>query len=277
MRNKILGFTISFLLTIATIAAGAAACSKPLSSLSDTTNQTPTVTIETPVSRDQAIGIAAQNLPAAAIAKSEITAQLTPSYLPGSDYVWWVLFDGFFLSGDQMAEAGWHIGPDTHMSGTVGGGFGFAYFDIDPVSGTVIQKDAGGIWAPPLQIINPTPIPTVFTQLPLSELPVAIISVSKTDIGPAQPGGADVKITLENNTNQGIASLVATLPSASFGPAEYSFDVSSSKPLNPGATATETQVLLNGGEIGVNSYLMTIQGTFSNGKTFNYEQYIQIM
>ena len=263
----------AILITVAVVAV-ASSCLNAPPSTGNPPAATTTVTIETPVSRDQAVGIAAQSLPGTAISQSEITAQLAPSPFPGSDYVWWVMFDGFFLTGDQMADSGWHIGPDTHMSGAVDGGFSFAYFYIDPVTGTVIQKSSGGIWAPPYPILAPTP--TVFTQLPPNELPIEIISVSKTDTAPGQPGGASVEISLASTANEGIVSLTLTLPASSFGPAVYLFDVSPSNPLKPGGKASETQVLLNAGENGADTYLLHIQGTFLNGKTFEYQQYVKI-
>jgi hypothetical protein len=108
---------------------------------------------------------------------------------------------------------------------------------------------------------------------------VGVVSVIGP-IPPYNPGGPVVSVTLLNIDACSIVSLNATLHAGEVAPGQvvykYVFDVSSSHPLLTGQSATQTLTLINGEFSTGETYLLAINGTFSNGQGFSYDAQVQI-
>jgi len=105
--------------------------------------------------------------------------------------------------------------------------------------------------------------------------PIEIVSVLGP-IGPPNPGGAAVEITLKNVAVEPVISLTATLEvSESF---DFIFDVTPSNPLQPNRSTSTTLTLIGGGGFSSNgSYPLTINATLQNGAKFVYTKLAQIV
>jgi hypothetical protein len=91
---------------------------------------------------------------------------------------------------------------------------------------------------------------------------------------PYNPGGPSVEITLKNNAAEPVISLKATLElQQSY---EFDFGVSESSPLAPGAIASKTQTLLNGGISSDISYPLAISATLQSGSVISYTVQVKI-
>lgn len=102
---------------------------------------------------------------------------------------------------------------------------------------------------------------------------VGIISVTGP-IPPITPGGPTVEITLKNVSTEPITSLTATLVAGrSF---DFSFDVSPSAPLMPGASISRKFTMIGGGFSDDALYPLTIKATLQSGATAVYTQQVQI-
>ncbi len=110
--------------------------------------------------------------------------------------------------------------------------------------------------------------------------PIEIVSVLGP-LGPVNPAGAGVKITLKNVGVEPIISLTATLEvfSASGIPFDFTFDdVTPANPLQPNRSTSDTLCLIGGGFASDNvSYPLTINATLQNGANFVYTKLVQIV
>lgn len=105
--------------------------------------------------------------------------------------------------------------------------------------------------------------------------PIEITSVLGP-LGPPNPGGPGVKITLKNVGVEPVISLTATLElGESF---EFTFDVTPAHPLQPNRSTSAELTLIAGGFISGNvSYPLTINATLQNGDKFVYTKLVQIV
>ena len=113
----------------------------------------------------------------------------------------------------------------------------------------------------------------------LDQEPIKIVSVLGP-IGPVNPGGAGVRITLKNVSHEPVISLTATLGvSSALGiPFDFSFDeVISSHPLQPGTSTSDTIALIGGGFTSDHTYPLTINATLQSGDSIVYTKLVQIV
>ncbi|MDD5703183.1 MAG: hypothetical protein PHU23_14185 [Dehalococcoidales bacterium] len=93
-------------------------------------------------------------------------------------------------------------------------------------------------------------------------------------IPPITPGGPTVEITLKNVSTEPITGLTATLVAGrSF---DFSFDVSPSAPLMPGASISRKFTMIGGGFSDDALYTLTIKATLQSGALVVYTQQVQI-
>ncbi len=103
--------------------------------------------------------------------------------------------------------------------------------------------------------------------------PIEIVSI-EGPLGPINPGGPGVGITLKNISTDNIVSLNATLElERAFS---FEFDVSDENPLLPDDTIYTERILINGGFADDVSYLLEISGTFQDGTAFSYTEQVMI-
>jgi hypothetical protein len=108
--------------------------------------------------------------------------------------------------------------------------------------------------------------------------PIEIVSVLGP-VGPFNPGGPIVEITLKNVSVEPVISLTATLEvsSASGFPFDFTFDdVSPWNPLQPNSSISDRLCLIGGGFSSDVSYPLTINATLRNGANFVYTNLVQI-
>jgi hypothetical protein len=106
--------------------------------------------------------------------------------------------------------------------------------------------------------------------------PIEIVSVLGP-IGPPNPGGPAVEITLKNVGVEPVTSLTATLElSESF---DFTFDVTPANPLQPNRSTSGALGLIGpgGGFSSNGSYPLTINATLQNGAKFVYTKLVQIV
>jgi len=139
-----------------------------------------------------------------------------------------------------------------------------------------------GCSSPATPSSTPTlPPPSITT----SEEPIEIV----TALGPLpssyengkpvyNPGGPIVEITLKNVAGEPVISLEASLEleSVSGRPFKYTFDVTPSKPLLPGASTSTKQTLIGGGFSDEIPYPVTINGTLQSNVAFVYTKSVLI-
>jgi len=109
--------------------------------------------------------------------------------------------------------------------------------------------------------------------------PIEIMSVLGP-VGPVNPGGPGVEITLKNVGVEPVISLTAILEvsSASGLPFVFPFDdVTSSHPLQPNRSISDTSGLIGGGFASDHAYPLTINVTLQNGDKFVYTKLVQIV
>lgn len=124
--------------------------------------------------------------------------------------------------------------------------------------------------------------PTTSTTLPATSTgtsnqgPVAVVSVSA--VGPPNPGGPRVEITLKNVGIVPVISISAFLKLEGEKTFRYDFiDVSSTNPLQPGATTSQTLNLI--GPTGYSDeafYPLLMYVILDNGDSFTYTKQVQI-
>jgi hypothetical protein len=103
--------------------------------------------------------------------------------------------------------------------------------------------------------------------------PLEIVSV-EGPLGPINPGGPVVGITIKNVSEENIVSLNATLElSMEFS---FEFEVSDENPLLPGDTIYAKRILINGGFSDDTSYPLEISGEFQDGPAFSYTEQVMI-
>jgi hypothetical protein len=103
--------------------------------------------------------------------------------------------------------------------------------------------------------------------------PIEIASV-EGPLGPINPGGPGVGITLKNISNENIVSLNATLElERAFS---FEFDVSDENPLLPGSTIYSERILIGGGFAEDTLYPLQISGLFQDGTVFTYTEQVMI-
>ena len=231
--------------------------------------------IETTVSREQAIAIAAQYFPPAVILESQITVQLWPDVGTYHINEWLISFDNFTTTRAELITLGW---PSTSLPEF--DEYHVANINIDAETGEVILKAVSDIR---LQIIpvSTTPRTTASAFSPQSHLPIEAISASNAQPSgqPVNPGGPVIQITLENISDEPVMALTASLVAASnipWGPYEFTFGVTPSNPLMPGETISATRILIGGGYNTSYYYPLIIDVTLQSGVRFTYIQRIQI-
>jgi hypothetical protein len=109
--------------------------------------------------------------------------------------------------------------------------------------------------------------------------PIEIVSVLGP-VGPVNLGGPGVEITLKNVGVEPVISLTAILEvsSASGLPFVFPFDdVTSSHPLQPNRSISDTSGLIGGGFASDHAYPLTINVTLQNGDKFVYTKLVQIV
>jgi hypothetical protein len=106
--------------------------------------------------------------------------------------------------------------------------------------------------------------------------PIEIVSLLGP-VGPPNPGGPGVKITLKNVGVEPVISLTATLEVATaFGTSEeFTFDVTPSNPLLPNRSISATRCLIGGGFSSSDWYHLTINAILQNGAQFVYTKLVQ--
>ncbi len=103
--------------------------------------------------------------------------------------------------------------------------------------------------------------------------PVEIVSVTGP-IPPITPGGPTVEITLKDISAEPITGLTTTLVAGrSF---DFSFDVSPSAPLMPGASISQKSILIGGGFSDDALYPLTVKATLQSGAASVFTQQVQI-
>jgi len=108
---------------------------------------------------------------------------------------------------------------------------------------------------------------------PFQNQAVEIISVTGP-MPPITPGGPMVEITLKNVSDEPITGLTAILVAGrSF---DFTFDVSPSTPLMPGASISQKSTLIGGGFSDDALYPLTVKATLQSGATAVYTPQVQI-
>ena len=286
---------IPILLTLAlALTAIASGCSVPTITTTVTaaltrTNDTPaTRTIETAVSRDKAIAIASQYLTLTLIQQSEVSIQLGErSRLPAQtapQYVWQVSFSGFSASRDELISAGWQEDGRTIFPDYPGAEYKYAYFNIDAGSGRLLIKAVSVLPGTP-----PPPDASAVVWIP-SERPIEVVSLYRKDntattIMPDGrtatsiiPSGPSLQISVKNAGTQAVTRLYVELGISvtKDAPFFFGFNITASSPLEPGETVSAGRFLMMASYGERQYYPVFISGTFQNGSTFGYTQYIAI-
>jgi hypothetical protein len=102
---------------------------------------------------------------------------------------------------------------------------------------------------------------------PPGQNPIDVLSVIGP-IPPYNPGGPVVQITVKNVITEPVISLQATLTlSRTFN---FTFDITSSKPLKPGKSISMKQTLIGASFSDNIIYPLLINGTLQSGATFSY-------
>lgn len=118
------------------------------------------------------------------------------------------------------------------------------------------------------------------TATPMSQQPVEVVSVSGP-LPPINPGGPPVQVTLKNVSGEPVVSLTASLAISRAGPSSepfvFSFDITPSKPLSPGASVSSRLTLIGGSFADNVSYPLTIEGKLKSGATFAYTEQVRII
>jgi hypothetical protein len=108
-----------------------------------------------------------------------------------------------------------------------------------------------------------------------NQQPIEIMSVLGP-VGPANPGGPIVEITLKNVVVEPVISLTATLELNRFF--DFTFNVTPASPLQSNRSTSDTRCLIGGGFTGGNvSYPLKIHATLQNGAKFVYTKLVQIV
>jgi hypothetical protein len=108
--------------------------------------------------------------------------------------------------------------------------------------------------------------------------PIEIVSVLGP-VGPVNPGGPIVEITLKNVSVEPVISLTATLEANTAFDISFAFpfdDVSPSNPLQPNSSISDRLCLIGGGFSSDVSYPLTINATLRNGARFVYTNLVHI-
>jgi|GEM_PF-411678 len=109
--------------------------------------------------------------------------------------------------------------------------------------------------------------------------PIEVVSVSGP-LSPINPGGPIVEVTLKNVSSEPIVSLAASLGISRAGPSNapfvFNFEVTSSSPLLPAASASSRLTLIGGSFADNISYPLKIEGKLQSGGTFAYTEQVQI-
>ena len=109
-----------------------------------------------------------------------------------------------------------------------------------------------------------------------NQQPIEVVSVKA--VGPVNPGGPTIKITLRNVSNEPVISVKCILQLDGERTYEYNFpDVTLAAPLQPNNITSQTLNLV--GPTGYSDevfYPLTIYVTFLGGNTFTYIKQIQV-
>jgi len=94
-------------------------------------------------------------------------------------------------------------------------------------------------------------------------------------LGPPNPGGAAVEITLKNVGVEPVISLTATLELSES--LDFTFNVTPANPLQPNRSTSTTLGLIRSGFSSNDSYPLTINATLQSGAKFVYTKLVQIV
>jgi hypothetical protein len=113
-----------------------------------------------------------------------------------------------------------------------------------------------------------------------TEHPIDTVSIVGHVPNPPNPGGPTIEVTFKNVSDKPVVFLMVTLGLEMVSRSQPLFDlpsdVSVPKPSLPGQTIS-TERLLNGAGYELNQYYpVFILGTFQDGSTFDYTQYVDI-
>jgi len=154
--------------------------------------------------------------------------------------------------------------------------------DFDPGVYTVVGGDEWGDLVVAHFTVSGAPLTTATTSIVTgttttqNQQPIEIVSVLGP-LKPFNPGGPMVEITLKNINVEPVVSLTANF--TNLGPRDFNFefDVGTTNPLLPGASISDSLILIDAGFNSNVSYPLTIEGTLQNGVTFNYVLQIEIV
>jgi hypothetical protein len=143
------------------------------------------------------------------------------------------------------------------------------------ISAVLFVATIAGCGPSPSATPTPTPSPTA-TLLPGQE-PVEVVSATGP-LEPINPGGPIVEITLKNVSDEPVISLGASLEVSGIAdrPFEFTFDVTPSKPLEPGKAISSRKTLIGGGFGDNIPYTVTINGTLQSNFAFAYTKSVFI-
>jgi hypothetical protein len=106
--------------------------------------------------------------------------------------------------------------------------------------------------------------------------PIDVLSV-QGPLPPINPGGPNVEITLKNVSAEPVVSLTAVFTNLGPRDIDINFEVGPVNPLSPGASISDTLILIDGGFTDNVSYLLTVEGTLQSGATFSYTEKVKIV
>jgi len=156
----------------------------------------------------------------------------------------------------------------------IGGGFSNNVSYPLTINAT-LQNGTNFVYTRLVQIVKPLVEPPT----PQNQEPIEITSVLGP-LGPVNPGGPAVEITLKNVDVEPVVSLTATLEvSSAFSfPFDFTFDdVSLTHPLQPNRSTSAILILIGGGFSSNVSYPLTINATLQDGEMFSYTKLVQIV
>jgi hypothetical protein len=174
----------------------------------------------------------------------------------------------YYCTFDVTVEKPWLPGQViSARQGLIGGGFSDnVYYPL--TINAILQN--GDFFHYSKQVIITPPTTT-------AQEPVALVSIGT--IPPMNPGGPTIEIVLKNVSAEPVLSLTASLGINRAGPSApitYSFNVTSTDPLQPGKTVSSKLNIIGGGFDTEASYPLTINGTLLSGQAFGFTLQVKI-
>jgi hypothetical protein len=259
---------ISALLAAAILLAGSCTGTAPSS---NTTQTPPTSTIDTigiAISHDQALAVASQYLPEDAVSQSAIVAYLDKR--TDALYSWMISFSGFSMTRSELTDCGWKEDGKTIFPDYPYAEYHYAVFNIDADTGKVLCK---AVYVKQEELL---PVITAVAWIP-GERPIETVSIQ---VCTSAPEGPTIEVKLKNMDEKAIVYVDVSLGltiQRSEGLFDVAFDVTASQPLICGETIAAAR-LLDGAGYEAGQYCpVFIHGTFQNGDSFQYTQYVQVL